>query len=120
MILASVKVNFWLGFAAAVTLILGAAYTLWMYKRVIFGEVANAHVAALTDIGRREFWLLGVVAARRAGDGRLAATLHRRDARIGGEPADRRRAIQAMNTTDDGQISSLPRCRRSPSWPVRR
>ena len=62
-ILAAVKVNFWLGFAAAITLILGAAYTLWMYKRVIFGEVANDNVAKLTDIGRREFWLLGVVAA---------------------------------------------------------
>ena len=62
-ILAAVKANLWLGFAAAVTLILGAAYTLWMYKRVIFGEVANANVAKLTDIGRREFWLLGAVAA---------------------------------------------------------
>jgi NADH-quinone oxidoreductase subunit M len=61
-ILASVRVNFWLGFAAAITLILGAAYTLWMYKRVIFGDVANANVAKLADIGRREFWLLGVVA----------------------------------------------------------
>src|SRR5512137_950368 len=47
-ILAAVKVNFWLGFLAATTLILGAAYTLWMYKRVIYGAVANAHVAALT------------------------------------------------------------------------
>jgi NADH-quinone oxidoreductase subunit M len=61
-ILAAVKVNFWLGFAAAVSLILGAAYTLWMYKRVVYGEVANAHVAALQDLSRREFWLLGVLA----------------------------------------------------------
>ena len=61
-ILAAVKVNFWLGFAAATTLILGAAYTLWMYKRVIFGAVANAQVAALTDVDRREFWLLAAVA----------------------------------------------------------
>jgi NADH-quinone oxidoreductase subunit M len=61
-ILASVKANFWLGFAAAITLILGAAYTLWMYKRVIFGEVANENVAKMKDIGSREFWLLGVVA----------------------------------------------------------
>jgi NADH-quinone oxidoreductase subunit M len=61
-ILAAVKANFWLGFVAAVTMILGAAYTLWMYKRVVFGPVANANVAALTDIGRREFWLLGAVA----------------------------------------------------------
>ena len=57
-ILASVKANIWLGFAAATIMILGAAYTLWMYKRVWFGAVANANVAALTDVSRREFWLL--------------------------------------------------------------
>jgi len=62
-ILAAVKVNFWLGFLAATTLILGAAYTLWMYKRVIYGAVANAHVAGLTDLNRREFWLLATLAA---------------------------------------------------------
>ena len=61
-ILAAVKVNFWLGFAASLTLILGAAYTLWMYKRVIFGKVANKHVAELTDVTPREFWMLAVVA----------------------------------------------------------
>ncbi|MDQ6621108.1 MAG: NADH-quinone oxidoreductase subunit M [Pseudomonadota bacterium] len=57
-ILAAVKVNFWLGFLAAITLITAAAYTLWMYKRVIFGPVANPEVAALQDVSRREFWLL--------------------------------------------------------------
>jgi NADH-quinone oxidoreductase subunit M len=62
-ILSAVKINFWIGFGAAVSLILGAAYTLWMYKRVIYGDVANAHVAALGDLSRREFWLLGVLAA---------------------------------------------------------
>jgi NADH-quinone oxidoreductase subunit M len=62
-ILAAVKVNFWLGFLAATTLVLGAAYTLWMYKRVIFGAVANDHVRQLADIGRREFWLLATLAA---------------------------------------------------------
>ena len=61
-ILAAVKANLWLGFFAAITMILGAAYTLWMYKRVVFGPVANGNVAALSDIGSREFWLLGVVA----------------------------------------------------------
>ena len=61
-ILAAVKANPWLGFAAALTLILGAAYTLWMVKRVVFGAVANPRVAALTDVSRREFWLLAVVA----------------------------------------------------------
>ena len=43
-------------------MILGAAYTLWMYKRVIFGAVANDQVAELADLNRREFWLLGAVA----------------------------------------------------------
>jgi len=62
-IIAAVKANLWIGFGAAISLILGAAYTLWMYKRVIFGPVGNAAVAAMKDIGRREFWLLGVLAA---------------------------------------------------------
>jgi NADH-quinone oxidoreductase subunit M len=62
-ILAAVKANFWLGFLAATTLILGAAYTLWMYKRVIFGAIANEHVKTLTDLNRREFWLLATLAA---------------------------------------------------------
>ncbi len=61
-ILAAVKVNFWLGFAAATIMVLGAAYTLWMYKRVIYGAIANDHVRELTDINRREFWMLGSVA----------------------------------------------------------
>ena len=49
-ILASIKANFWIGFWAASTLIIGAAYTLWMYKRVIFGKVADEKVAALRDL----------------------------------------------------------------------
>src|SRR5512137_3170469 len=61
-ILAAVKANFWLGFLAGTTLILGAAYTLWMYKRVVFGDVANDHVRQLTDIGAREFWMLATLA----------------------------------------------------------
>jgi NADH-quinone oxidoreductase subunit M len=61
-ILASIKVNFWLGFLAATIMILGAAYTLWMYKRVIFGAVANSGVASMPDLNRREFWLLALVA----------------------------------------------------------
>ena len=50
-------------FGAATTLILGAAYTLWMVKRVVFGKVANHHVAELTDINAREAWVLGIFAA---------------------------------------------------------
>jgi len=62
-ILAAVKANFWLGFLAATIMILGAAYTLWMYKRVWFGEVANPRVGALVDVSRREFWLLATLVA---------------------------------------------------------
>ncbi|MBK7815182.1 MAG: NADH-quinone oxidoreductase subunit M [Rhodocyclaceae bacterium] len=62
-ILGAIKFNFWVGFAAATTLILGAAYTLWMYKRVVFGEVGNSHVAELEDIGAREFLVLALLAA---------------------------------------------------------
>jgi NADH-quinone oxidoreductase subunit M len=61
-ILGAVQYNFWIGALAATTMILGAAYSLWMYKRVIFGDVANRNVAALTDIGTREFVVLGVLA----------------------------------------------------------
>jgi NADH-quinone oxidoreductase subunit M len=61
-ILGAIKHNFWVGFAAATTLVLGAAYTLWMYKRVVFGAVANDHVAALTDIGWRESLVLALLA----------------------------------------------------------
>ena len=62
-ILAAVQYNFWIAFGAAFTLILGAAYTLWMYKRVYFGAVANDHVAKLKDINCREFAMLAVLAA---------------------------------------------------------
>jgi len=62
-ILGAVKFNFWVAFAASTTLIFGAAYSLWMVKRVIFGAVANAHVAKLNDINRREFSVLALLAA---------------------------------------------------------
>jgi NADH-quinone oxidoreductase subunit M len=61
-ILGAIKFNFWIGFAAATTLVLGAAYTLWIYKRVIFGPVGNKHVAELTDINSREFLFLAALA----------------------------------------------------------
>ncbi|MCX7171342.1 MAG: NADH-quinone oxidoreductase subunit M [Proteobacteria bacterium] len=60
--LGAIKYNFWVGFAAATTLIVGAAYTLWMYKRVVFGAIANKHVAELVDIDNREFLVLGLLA----------------------------------------------------------
>ena len=61
-IMGAVKVNFWYGFAAASTLVFGAAYTLWMYKRVVFGAVANDHVKHLHDIGAREILVMSVLA----------------------------------------------------------
>jgi len=61
-IIASFKANFWYAFLAASTLILGAAYTLWMVKRVLYGEVANDNVAKLEDLNAREFVVLGVLA----------------------------------------------------------
>jgi NADH-quinone oxidoreductase subunit M len=61
-ILAAFQHNAWVAFGAGFTLILGAAYTLWMVKRVIYGEVANHHVAELTDINGREAFVLGVFA----------------------------------------------------------
>ena len=61
-ILAAFKANFWIAFFAATTLIFGAAYTLWMVKRVIFGEIKNDNVAKLTDINAREFFVLGTLA----------------------------------------------------------
>jgi NADH-quinone oxidoreductase subunit M len=61
-ILGAIKSNFWLGFLAATTLILGAAYTLWMIKRVVYGAVGNHHVAEMQDINKREFLVLGALA----------------------------------------------------------
>ena len=61
-ILGAFQANFWYAALAATTLIFGAAYTLWMYKRVIFGEVANAAVEKLTDVSPREALVLGLLA----------------------------------------------------------
>jgi NADH-quinone oxidoreductase subunit M len=61
-ILGAVKADFWYAALAATTLVFGAAYTLWMYKRVIFGALANSRVAALKDINLREFLVLGLLA----------------------------------------------------------
>ena len=61
-ILGAVKANFWVGAAAATALIFGAAYSLWMVKRVYFGEPANDHVRELQDLNSREFMMLAVLA----------------------------------------------------------
>ncbi|MFM9880720.1 MAG: NADH-quinone oxidoreductase subunit M [Burkholderiaceae bacterium] len=62
-ILGAVKANFWLGLAAATALIWGAAYTLWMFKRVYFGGIANEQVKQLADLSRREFFVMALLAA---------------------------------------------------------
>jgi NADH-quinone oxidoreductase subunit M len=62
-ILGAVQYNFWIALIAGTTLVLGAAYSLWMYKRVIFGDVANEHVAGLVDVNGRELAILTLLAA---------------------------------------------------------
>ena len=62
-ILGATKFNFWVAAIAATTLIVGAAYSLWMFKRVVFGEVANHHVAELLDVNKRELLVLALLAA---------------------------------------------------------
>ncbi|MSQ59383.1 MAG: NADH-quinone oxidoreductase subunit M [Betaproteobacteria bacterium] len=62
-IMGAMKVSFWYAALASATLIFGAAYTLWMYKRVVFGAVANPHVAQLKDINAREILVLALLAA---------------------------------------------------------
>jgi NADH-quinone oxidoreductase subunit M len=61
-IMGAMKVNFWLAFLAGTTLVFGAAYTLWMYKRVIFGPVANENVSSLKDLNPRELGVLTALA----------------------------------------------------------
>jgi NADH-quinone oxidoreductase subunit M len=61
-IIASFKASFWYAFFTATILVTGAAYTLWMIKRILYGEIANPQVAALTDLNRREYVVLGVLA----------------------------------------------------------
>ena len=94
-ILASFKANFWFAALAGLTLILGAAYSLWMYKRVIFGDVANDNVAALKDFDCRE-----TGRAERPGDCRivirhLAGRSAGSDGTEPGEPSNAHLAIQA-------------------------
>ena len=79
-VMGAMQVNFWYAAIAATTLLFGAAYTLWMYKRVVFGAVANSHVAALADIGTREALVLALAAVAVLGMGlypqAFASVLH--------------------------------------------
>jgi NADH-quinone oxidoreductase subunit M len=62
-IIGAVKYNFWIGLLAAMTLIMGAAYSLWMYKRVVFGQIVHQYITELKDIGFREFAVLAILAS---------------------------------------------------------
>lgn len=61
-IMGAVEYNFWVGLLAATSLILAASYSLWMFKRIALGDVANDNVAAMKDLSTREFWMLGIMA----------------------------------------------------------
>jgi len=74
-ILAALQSNFWFAFLAATTLIFGAAYTLWMVKRVFYGDVANHHVAELLDLNKREFLIMAVLAVLVIGFGLYPAPI---------------------------------------------
>ncbi len=94
-IIASFKASFWYAFLAATTLILGAAYTLWMVKRVVFGPVANHYVAELTDLNGREFLVLGVLAVVVLLLGLYPAPLLNIMEVLGAPPGPTGRAVQA-------------------------
>ncbi|HSH71511.1 MAG TPA: NADH-quinone oxidoreductase subunit M [Methylophilaceae bacterium] len=74
-ILGALQANFWYAFLASTTLIFGAAYTLWMVKRVFYGDVGNKHVAELVDINKREFLILSILALMVLGFGLYPAPI---------------------------------------------
>ncbi len=74
-ILGALQANFWFAFLASTTLIFGAAYTLWMVKRVFYGDIANHHVAELLDLNKREFLILGILAVLVLGFGLYPAPI---------------------------------------------
>ena len=61
-IMSAFKANFWVAFAASLTLILAAAYTLWMYKRVFFGKITKEAITGLTDVAGVELWVMILLA----------------------------------------------------------
>ena len=98
-ILGTVKVNFWIALVAASTMIWGAAYTLWMVKRVYFGAVANEHVRDAE--GRQHARIRHARRARRRGarHGPVSEALHRRDARLRHRAAEPRQRLQDPPST---------------------
>jgi NADH:ubiquinone oxidoreductase subunit 4 (subunit M) len=118
-IMAATKVSFWFAFVAATTLIFGAAYTLWMYKRVVFGNRdqparrGDARRQCARDPDPRRARRL------RAGHGPLSQAVHRRHARVGGRPVGARRPKQTALRFQDERFphaNSPPRCPRFSCW----
>ena len=108
-IMGAMKANFWLAFVAATTLIFGAAYTLWMYKRVIFGAVANdARRRAEGPEPRGSSWCWPPLAVAVLLHGRLPAAVHRGDARLGRRAAAPRGASRSYDMTSMIFLRHLP------------
>ena len=99
-ILAAVKVNFWIAFLAATSLILGAAYTLWMYKRVIYGDVAQRPRRCAVRPQPPRVLAACHARRRRPLHGHLAQALHRRHAHVGRRPARACREEQALDAAE--------------------
>ena len=109
-IVASFKANFWYAFVAALTLILGAAYTLWLVKRVIWGDVGNDGVASLKDLNAREFIVLAVLAVAVLVARRVAGAAPRRDAadaRVAGGPADGQQALRRARWKEPDMVLTI-------------
>ena len=107
-ILGAVKYDFWIAAAAAATLVFGAAYSLWMYKRVVFGEVANDHVAALTDVNAPRVRDPAAAGRGRAVDGRVSEAVDRPDGRVRQAP-DRARAAEQAAHRDGRAVGPVGR-----------
>ena len=121
-ILASFKANFWYALLAGTTLVLGAAYTLWLVKRVVFGPVANDGVASLQDLNSREFIVLGALALAVPCARRVARAAARDHAGLGPSPggSGRRHQAAVVDMPDRPHSpgpASHPRSRRSISRP---
>ena len=101
-ILGAVQYNFWIALVAATTLVLGAAYSLWMYKRVIFGDVANKHVAELIDVNRRELAILVIACCGGVVDGAVSEAGHGSDGCVGCAVVEARRRIETAATAPIG------------------
>ena len=105
-ILGAVQFNFWIGLLAATALIFGAAYSLWMVKRVVFGAIGNKHVDELTDINKREFFMFAVLAIAVICHGPVPGAVHRYDANLGCRPAQACRHQQTAISIEMNQMTN--------------